>query len=105
MVIPKPEKIEIDFTDTKLTGMAGSLFITRLANQLKLPDLRADTPTVSLPGLEDVRSSKRMGEYLTLFNADAIKALYSVARSLCQQVAPDVIQHFHPVKSFMRIKR
>ncbi len=39
MVIPKPEKIEIDFTDAKLTGMAGSLFIARLANQLKLPDL------------------------------------------------------------------
>ena len=53
--------------------------------------LRADTPTVSLLGLEDVRSSKSTGEYLTLFNAEAIKALYSVARSLCQQVAPDVI--------------
>ena len=39
MVIPKPEKIEIDFTDAKLTGMAGSLFIARLANPLKLPDL------------------------------------------------------------------
>ena len=39
MVIPKPEKIDIDFTDAKLTGMAGSLFVARLANQLKLPDL------------------------------------------------------------------
>ena len=39
MVIPKPEKIDIDFTDAKITGMAGSLFIARLANQLKLPDL------------------------------------------------------------------
>ena len=39
MVIPKPEKIDIDFTDAKLTGMAGSLFVARLANELKLPDL------------------------------------------------------------------
>ena len=89
--------------------MAGSLFVARLANQLKLPDLlkeqvrlkkpdsgcddkdslpglidnfcagngkrsdmdslRADTPTVSLPGLDDVRSSKRMGEYLALLSS------------------------------------
>ena len=134
MVIPTPEKIDIDFTDAKLTGMAGSLFVARLANQLNLTDLlkeqihlkkrnrgcddkdsllglihnfcagngklsdmdtlRADKPTVSLLGLEDVRSSKRMGEYLGLFNASAVKALYSVARSLCQQIAPDVIEHF-----------
>lgn len=141
MVIPKPEKIEIDFTDAKLTGMAGSLFIARLANPLKLLDLleehihlkkrnrgcddkdsllglihnfcagngklsdmdtlRADTPTVSLLGLEDVRGSKRMGEYLTLFTADSVKALYSVAHSLCKQVAPDVIQHFVEQKGYL----
>ncbi len=134
MVSPKPEKIEIDFSDAKLTGMDGSLFTARLANQLKLPELpeehihlrkrndgcgdkdslpglihnfcagngklshmdalRADIPTVSLPGLEDVRSSKPMGEYLTLFNGDSVKALYAVAHSLCQQVAPGVIKHF-----------
>ena len=132
MVIPKPEKIDIDFTDAKLTGMAGSLFVARLANQLKLPDLlkeqirlkkrdrgcddkdsllglihnfcagngklsdmdtlRADKPAVNLPGLEDVRSSRRMGEYLALFNANAVKSLYSMAHSLCLQIAPDVIQ-------------
>jgi hypothetical protein len=63
--------------------------------------LRADTPTVSLLGLEDVRSSKRMGEYLTLFNADSVKALYSVARSLCQQVAPEVIAHFVEQKGYL----
>lgn len=39
MIIPKPEKIDIEFTYAKLTGMAGSLFIARLANQLKLPSL------------------------------------------------------------------
>ena len=132
MVIPKPEKIDIDFTDAKLTGMAGSLFVARLANQLKLPDLlkeqirlkkrdrgcddkdsllglihnfcagngklsdmdtlRVDKPAVNLPGLEDVRSSRRMGEYLALFNANAVKSLYSIAHSLCLQIAPDVIQ-------------
>ena len=123
--------------------MAGSLFVARLANQLKLPDLlkdqihlkkrnrgcddkdsllglihnfcagngklsdmdtlRADKPTVSLPGLEDVRSSKRMGEYLTLFTANAVKALYAVARSLCQQIAPDVIQHFIEQKEYLPV--
>lgn len=143
MVIPKPEKIDIEFTDAKLTGMAGSLFMARLANQLKLPEmleeqvhlkkrnrgcddkdsllgliynfcagngklsdmdaLRADTPTVSLLGLEDVRSSKRMGDYLARFNADAVKALYSVARSLCQQVAPEVIQHFVEQKGYLPV--
>ena len=56
--------------------------------------LRADKPAVSLLGLEDVRSSKRMGEYLTLFNANTVKALYSAARNLCLQIAPDVIKHF-----------
>ena len=39
MLIPKPEKIDIDFTDAKITGMAGSLFVARLANQLNLPDM------------------------------------------------------------------
>ena len=123
--------------------MAGSLFVARLANQLKLPDLlkdqihlkkrnrgcddkdsllglihnfcagngklsdmdtlRADKPTVSLLGLEDVRSSKRMGEYLTLFTANAVKALYAVARSLRQQIAPDVIQHFIEQKEYLPV--
>ena len=41
MVMPKPEKIDIDFADARLTGMAGSLFVARLANQLKLPILAA----------------------------------------------------------------
>ena len=63
--------------------------------------LREDTPTVSLLGLEDVRCSKRMGEYLTLFNADTVKGLYSVARSLCQPVAPEVIQHFVEEKGYL----
>ena len=126
MLIPKPEKIDIDFTDAKITGMAGSLFVARLANQLNLPDmlekqihlkkrnrgcddkdslpglihnfcagngklsdmdtLRADKPAVSLLGLEDVRSSKRMGEYLTLFNgpfrrlADHFRASWRIFR-------------------------
>ncbi len=143
MIIPKPEKIDIEFTDAKMTGMAGSLFVARLANQLKLPDLleehirlkkrdrgcndkdsllglihnfcagngklsdmdalRADKPAVSLLGLEDVRSSKRMGEYLTLFNADAVKALYTVAHSLCQQIAPDIIRHFIEQKEYLPV--
>ena len=143
MVIPKPEKIDIDFTDAKLTGMAGSLFVARLANQLKLPDLlkeqirlkkrdrgcddkdsllglihnfcagngklsdmdalRADKPAVNLPGLEDIRSSKRMGEYLALFNANAVKSLYAIAHSLCQQIAPDVIQHFVEQKGYLSV--
>jgi len=143
MVIPKPEKIDIDFTDAKLTGMAGSLFVARLANQLKLPDLlkeqirlkkrdrgcddkdsllglihnfcagngklsdmdalRADKPAVNLLGLEDVRSSKRMGEYLALFNANAVKSLYAIAHSLCQQIAPDVIQHFVEQKGYLSV--
>ena len=141
MVIPKPEKIDIDFTDAKLTGMAGSLFVARLANQLKLPDLlkeqirlkkrdrgcddkdsllglihnfctgnrklsdmdalRADKPAVNLLGLVDVRSSKRMGEYLALFNANDVKSLYAIAHSLCQQIAPDVIQHFVEQKGYL----
>ena len=108
--------------------MAGSLFMTRLADQFKLPELlkeqirlkkrdrgcddkdsllglihnfcagngklsdmgtlRADKPTVSLLGLEGVRSSKRMGEYLALFNANAVKALYfsTALKSKCQDV-------------------
>jgi|GEM_PF-6627373 len=37
MAMPKPEKIDMEFTDARLTGMAGSLFIAQLANQLKLP--------------------------------------------------------------------
>ena len=143
MVIPKPEKIDIEFTDAKLSGMAGSLFVARLASQLKLPDLleeqislkkrdrgcddkdsllgliynfcagngklsdmdtlRADTPTTILLGLEDVRSSKRMGEYLRLFDATAVKALYSVARNLCQQIAPEVIQHVYEQKGYLPV--
>ncbi|MFC7662027.1 hypothetical protein ACFQWF_02890 [Methylorubrum suomiense] len=143
MVIPKPEKIGIEFTDAKLTGMAGCLFVARLANQLKLPDLlrnkihlkkrnrgcddkdsllglihsfcagngklsdmdtlRADKPTVTLLGLEDVRSSKRMGEYLTLFDANTVKALYSVVRTLCQQIAPEVINHFVEQKDYLPV--
>ncbi|USE35408.1 hypothetical protein [Endozoicomonas sp. SCSIO W0465] len=118
MIIPKPEKIEIEFTDAKLTGMAGALFIARLARRFKLPEqlsthiqlkkrnrgcddkdsllgliynfcagnghlsdmdiLQKDRPTVSLLGLEDVRGSRRMGEYLSRFKADSVKALYGV---------------------------
>jgi hypothetical protein len=29
----------MDFTDAKLTGLGGSLFVARLANPFKLPDL------------------------------------------------------------------
>ena len=65
--------------------------------------LRADKPAVNLPGLEDVRSSKRMGEYLALFNANAVKSLYAIAHSLCQQIAPDVIQHFVEQKGYLSV--
>ncbi|USE39450.1 transposase [Endozoicomonas sp. SCSIO W0465] len=143
MIIPKPEKIEIEFTDAKLTGMAGALFIARLARRFKLPEqlsthiqlkkrnrgcddkdsllgliynfcagnghlsdmdiLQKDRPTVSLLGLEDVRGSRRMGEYLSRFKADSVKALYGVIRDLCRQVAPDVIEHVVKEKSYLPI--
>ena len=41
-----------------------------------------------------------MGEYLTLFGSDSVKAVYNVTRSLCQQVAPDVIEHFVKAKGY-----
>lgn len=65
-----------------------------------MDSLRADQPTVSLLGLENIRGSRRMGEYLTLFGSDSVKAVYNVTRSLCQQVAPDVIEHFVKAKGY-----
>ena len=41
-----------------------------------------------------------MGEYLTLFGSDSVKAVYNVTRSLRQQVAPDVIEHFVKAKGY-----
>ena len=133
MIKPKPKKIEVDFTDAKLTPVAGSLFIANIAEQMKLPDLladhiklkkrnrgcddktsllgliynfcagngtlsdmdslRADTTAVSILGLDDVPSSKRMGEYLQRFSPDSVKSLYAVIRQLCKQITPEIINH------------
>ena len=41
-----------------------------------------------------------MGEYLTLFGSDSVKAVYNVTRSLRQQVAPDAIEHFVKAKGY-----
>ena len=41
-----------------------------------------------------------MGEYLTLFGSDSVKAVYNVTRSLCQQEAPDAIEHFVKAKGY-----
>lgn len=38
-VTPKPEKIQIDFTDEAITPLAGSLFVARTAHALGLPGL------------------------------------------------------------------
>lgn len=66
-----------------------------------MDSLRTDQPTVSLLGLENIRGSRRMGEYLTLFGSDSVKAVYNVSRSLCQQVAPDAIEHFVKEKGYL----
>ena len=41
-----------------------------------------------------------MGEYLTLFGSDSVKAVCNVTRSLRQQVAPDAIEHFVKAKGY-----
>ena len=65
-----------------------------------MDSLRADQPTVSLLGLENIRGSRRMGEYLTLFGSDSLKAVYNVTRSLCLQVALNAIEHFVKAKGY-----
>lgn len=133
MIIPKPKNIEVDFTDAKLTPVAGSLFIANIAEQMGLPSLlenhiklkkrkrgcddktsllglvhnfctgngklsdmdalRADTTTVTLLGLDDVPSSKRMGEYLQRFDSESVNSLHEITRQLCKQIAPEIIEH------------
>jgi len=41
-ILVKPEKVEIDFTDEAITPVAGSLFLSRMAVHLGLPDLLRD---------------------------------------------------------------
>ena len=65
-----------------------------------MDSLRADQPTVSLFGLENIRGSRRVGEYLTLFGSDSVKAVYNVTRSLRQQVASNAIEHFVKEKGY-----
>jgi len=38
----KPEKVEIDFTDEAITPSGGSLFLSRMARHLELPELLRD---------------------------------------------------------------
>ena len=79
MVIPKPEKIDIDFTDAKLTDMAGSLFVARLANQLKLPDLLK----------EQIRLKKRHGS-----NQVNTFAFVAGVNRITQTLETPRLQHF-----------
>ncbi|MEE8483956.1 MAG: IS1380 family transposase [Nitrospinota bacterium] len=41
-ILPNPEKVEIDFTDDAITSSAGSLFLSRMARHLDIPQLLCD---------------------------------------------------------------
>lgn len=58
-----------------------------------LDALCADPVGQRLLGLEQVPSSRRLGEYLSRFDETAVDGLLSLARSLSQQIVPAIIQH------------
>jgi len=130
---PSPAKIEIDFTDEKLTSHGGWVFLGRLFNRLRLGErigetlrlkqrargasdaqmllslvasqvagggalsdvdvLRADAVGKRLLGLLEVPDSRRLGEYLCRFDAQAIERLELLVQSVAGEVMPAVIAH------------
>jgi len=130
---PAVPHVEIDFTDARLTGHGGWVFLGRLFKQLGLAQrlgeairlkrrrrgasdaemllslvasqvagggalsdvdaLRVDTVGQTLLGLREVPDSRRLGEYLCRFTAEAVDALETVVQSVARQVVPTVIEH------------
>jgi DDE family transposase len=65
--------------------------------------LRADEPRLEALGLESVPDSRRLGEYLTRFDENAVSDLQVVIRACGMQVAPAVIAHEVATRGYVPI--
>ena len=70
------KKIEIDFTDDKITSSGGGVFLSPMSSRL-----------------ERVPGRRRLGGRLCRFDESALKSFYEAARAPCSQALPAVIEH------------
>jgi len=137
------KKIEIDFTDDRITSSGGSVFLSRACSLLSLPSLlgsafrlkvrergasdaemmlsliyslangdgaisdvdrlSADRARQEILGLDRVPGHRRLGEYLCRFDESSLQSFYQVARALCRQVLPEVIEHELSEKGYIPV--
>ncbi len=96
-VLPRPPKVEMDFTDAQLTGFGDWSVLGRMAERLDLPRalsdldaLRGDRVGQRLLSLSHVLSSQRFGEYLAQPEAATVRRI-PYLYNLCNRLDPSVL--------------
>ena len=138
-----PGKVDVDFTDARLTHRGGWVFLVQLFKRLRLgrrladvlsikrrlrgatdsemvlslvasqvagggalsdvDALRCDDTSRRVLGLSEVPDGRRLGEYLSRFNAADIEALNRLVGAVAGELAPAVIAHEQSQRGYVPV--